>query len=107
MTNCECNINLHRNVQSIFSHRIYGSFENAETASALKVLDFSHSLDLKLQPKMNGLKGFPIAQTQTGQQLLNEKSLPYQVSKGKVHRRPLSVSAFIRCADLYAVVMGL
>ncbi|KAL8169377.1 UNVERIFIED_CONTAM: hypothetical protein K2H54_048149 [Gekko kuhli] len=59
--------------------RICDSFASAETASALKVVDFSHSLDLKLQPRMKVLKGFPIAQTQAGQQLLNEKSLPYQV----------------------------
>ncbi|XP_077179023.1 mitotic checkpoint serine/threonine-protein kinase BUB1 beta isoform X2 [Paroedura picta] len=57
--------------------RICDSFASA--ASALKVVDFSHSLDLKLQQRMNVLKGFPIAQTQAGQMLLNEKSLPYQV----------------------------
>ncbi|XP_033001003.1 mitotic checkpoint serine/threonine-protein kinase BUB1 beta [Lacerta agilis] len=51
----------------------------AETTSALKIVDFSHSLDLKLQPAVNSLKSFPIAQTQNGQQILDEKSLPHQV----------------------------
>ncbi|XP_060117325.1 mitotic checkpoint serine/threonine-protein kinase BUB1 beta [Heteronotia binoei] len=59
--------------------RICDSFGSAETVSALKVVDFFHSLDLKLQPRMNILKDFPVAQTKTGQQLLNEKSLAYQV----------------------------
>nr|XP_056707054.1 mitotic checkpoint serine/threonine-protein kinase BUB1 beta [Euleptes europaea] len=59
--------------------RIYNVFASAETSRALKIVDFSHSLDLKLQPRMSFLKGFPIAQTQAGQQILNEKSLPYQV----------------------------
>ncbi|XP_061467442.1 mitotic checkpoint serine/threonine-protein kinase BUB1 beta [Rhineura floridana] len=59
--------------------RICKSFAIAETTSALKIVDFSHSFDLQLQPAMNSLKSFPIAQSQSGQQILDEKSLPYQV----------------------------
>ncbi|XP_053238149.1 mitotic checkpoint serine/threonine-protein kinase BUB1 beta isoform X1 [Podarcis raffonei] len=51
----------------------------AETTSALKIVDFSHSLDLQLQPAVNSLKSFPIAQTQNGKQILDDKSLPHQV----------------------------
>ncbi|XP_048342627.1 mitotic checkpoint serine/threonine-protein kinase BUB1 beta isoform X2 [Sphaerodactylus townsendi] len=59
--------------------RIYNSFASAKAPHALKVVDFTHSLDLKLQPRMSFLKGFPVVQTQAGQEILNEKSLPYQV----------------------------
>ncbi|KAJ6667303.1 hypothetical protein lerEdw1_017281 [Lerista edwardsae] len=59
--------------------RICDSFAVAETTSALKMVDFSHSLDLTLQPRVNSLSSFPVAQTQPGQQLLDKKSLPYQV----------------------------
>ncbi|XP_034966879.2 mitotic checkpoint serine/threonine-protein kinase BUB1 beta isoform X2 [Zootoca vivipara] len=59
--------------------RICKSNAVAETTSALKIVDFSHSLDLQLQPAVNSLKSFPIAQTQNGQQILDEKSLPHQV----------------------------
>lgn len=59
--------------------RISDPFAVAETTRALKVVDFSHSLDLTLHPKVNPLKSFPIAQTKNGQQLLDEKSPPYQV----------------------------
>ncbi|XP_053143164.1 mitotic checkpoint serine/threonine-protein kinase BUB1 beta isoform X2 [Hemicordylus capensis] len=66
--------------QTLFlGDRICDSFANAETSSALKIVDFSHSLDLKLQSRIYSLKSLPIAQTQSGQQILDEKSLPYQV----------------------------
>ncbi|XP_054827529.1 mitotic checkpoint serine/threonine-protein kinase BUB1 beta [Eublepharis macularius] len=73
---------VHGNLQPatlFLGDRICDSFANAENASALKVVDFSHSLDLKLQSRMNLPKGLPIAQTQAGQQILDEKYLPYQV----------------------------
>ncbi|KAJ7344863.1 hypothetical protein JRQ81_000813 [Phrynocephalus forsythii] len=59
--------------------RICNPFAMAEANSALKLLDFSHGLDLQLQPAVKSLKRFPVAQTQFGQQILDEKSLPYQV----------------------------
>ncbi|KAH0620587.1 hypothetical protein JD844_021220 [Phrynosoma platyrhinos] len=37
------------------------------------------SLDLKLQLGVSSLRSFPIAQTQYGQQILDEKSHPYQI----------------------------
>lgn len=51
-----------------------------EVRNALKMVDFSHSLDLKLLPRVSFPYNFPIAQTPQGQQLLAESSLPYQVS---------------------------
>ncbi|XP_010225821.1 PREDICTED: mitotic checkpoint serine/threonine-protein kinase BUB1 beta [Tinamus guttatus] len=59
--------------------RICDPFANDEMASALKIVDFSHSLDLKLQSQINLLNSFPIAQTPYGQQLLAKSSSPYQV----------------------------
>uniref|UniRef100_A0A8D0HU12 BUB1 mitotic checkpoint serine/threonine kinase B n=1 Tax=Sphenodon punctatus TaxID=8508 RepID=A0A8D0HU12_SPHPU len=59
--------------------RICDSFANADLTSALKIVDFSHSLDMKLQPRVTSLNSFPVAQTQYGQQMLAECSLPYQV----------------------------
>uniref|UniRef100_A0A6J0TSY8 Mitotic checkpoint serine/threonine-protein kinase BUB1 beta n=1 Tax=Pogona vitticeps TaxID=103695 RepID=A0A6J0TSY8_9SAUR len=59
--------------------RICNPFGMAEANSALKLVDFSHSLDLQLQPAVKSLKRFPVAHTQYGQQILDEKSLPYQV----------------------------
>uniref|UniRef100_A0A8D2Q3S6 Protein kinase domain-containing protein n=1 Tax=Varanus komodoensis TaxID=61221 RepID=A0A8D2Q3S6_VARKO len=59
--------------------RICNPFVEVETTRALKIVDFSHSLDLQIQQAVNSLKNFPVAQTQYGQQILNEKSLPYQV----------------------------
>lgn len=59
--------------------RICNPFAMAEGNRALKLVDFSHSLDLQLQPAVKSLKRFPVAQTQYGQQILDEKSLPYQV----------------------------
>uniref|UniRef100_A0A8C3B8E4 Mitotic checkpoint serine/threonine-protein kinase BUB1 beta n=1 Tax=Cairina moschata TaxID=8855 RepID=A0A8C3B8E4_CAIMO len=46
---------------------------------ALKVVDFSHSVDLRLQSQVSLPNSFPISQTPHGQQLLAKSSLPYQV----------------------------
>ncbi|XP_010295705.1 PREDICTED: mitotic checkpoint serine/threonine-protein kinase BUB1 beta-like [Phaethon lepturus] len=46
---------------------------------ALKIVDFSHSLDLRLQSQVSLPNSFPISQTPHGQQLLAKSSLPYQV----------------------------
>uniref|UniRef100_A0A8C7EDC3 BUB1 mitotic checkpoint serine/threonine kinase B n=1 Tax=Nothoprocta perdicaria TaxID=30464 RepID=A0A8C7EDC3_NOTPE len=59
--------------------RICDPFANDEMTSALKMVDFSHSLDLKLRSQINLLNSFPIAQTPYGQQLLANSSSPYQV----------------------------
>ncbi|XP_041325579.1 mitotic checkpoint serine/threonine-protein kinase BUB1 beta [Pyrgilauda ruficollis] len=59
--------------------RICDAFSNEEVPNALKVVDFSHSLDLRLLPQVSLPYNFPTAQTPHGQQLLAESSLPYQV----------------------------
>ncbi|XP_027517905.1 mitotic checkpoint serine/threonine-protein kinase BUB1 beta isoform X2 [Corapipo altera] len=59
--------------------RICDAFANEDMASALKVVDFSHSLDLRLQSRVSLCNSFPISQTPHGQQLLAASSLPYQV----------------------------
>ncbi|XP_068004218.1 mitotic checkpoint serine/threonine-protein kinase BUB1 beta [Melanerpes formicivorus] len=58
--------------------RVCDPFAN-NMSKALKIVDFSHSLDLRLQSHVSLLKSFPIAQTPHGQQLLAESSPPYQV----------------------------
>ncbi|XP_031463095.1 mitotic checkpoint serine/threonine-protein kinase BUB1 beta isoform X2 [Phasianus colchicus] len=58
--------------------RICDPFANNEVTRALKIVDFSHSLDLRLQSQVNLLNSFPISQTPHGQQLLAKNSLPYQ-----------------------------
>nr|XP_033808955.1 mitotic checkpoint serine/threonine-protein kinase BUB1 beta isoform X2 [Geotrypetes seraphini] len=46
--------------------------------SILKLVDFTHSVDMRLQP-LSSLNGFPIIETQQAQQILSESSSPYQV----------------------------
>ncbi|NWV35394.1 BUB1B kinase, partial [Grantiella picta] len=46
---------------------------------AVKMVDFSHSLDLKLLPGVSVPYSFPTAHTPHGQQLLAEDFLPYRV----------------------------
>lgn len=60
--------------------RICEAFSNEEVPNALKMVDFSHSLDLRVMPRVSLPYNFPTAQTPHGQQLLAESSLPYQVS---------------------------
>ncbi|XP_032852392.1 mitotic checkpoint serine/threonine-protein kinase BUB1 beta isoform X2 [Tyto alba] len=59
--------------------RICDPFANDEMTRVLKIVDFSHSLDLRLQSRVNLPNSFPISQTPHGQQLLTKSSLPYQV----------------------------
>uniref|UniRef100_A0A8C0V317 Protein kinase domain-containing protein n=1 Tax=Cyanistes caeruleus TaxID=156563 RepID=A0A8C0V317_CYACU len=59
--------------------RICDAFSNEEVPNALKVVDFSHSLDLRVMPRVSLPYNFPTAQTPHGQQLLAESSHPYQV----------------------------
>ncbi|XP_032064854.1 mitotic checkpoint serine/threonine-protein kinase BUB1 beta [Thamnophis elegans] len=58
---------------------MYNSFAMENTNKILKIVDFSHSLDLQRQPTENSLKSFPITQTQIGQQIFNENTLVHQV----------------------------
>ncbi|XP_019407739.1 PREDICTED: mitotic checkpoint serine/threonine-protein kinase BUB1 beta isoform X1 [Crocodylus porosus] len=58
--------------------RLCGLFGNSEITNALKIVDFSHSLDLRLQPKVS-LLSFPMGQTQHGQQILAKCDLPCHV----------------------------
>ncbi|MGH0160747.1 UNVERIFIED_CONTAM: hypothetical protein FKN15_049401 [Acipenser sinensis] len=50
-----------------------------EEGSALKTVDFSHSLDLDLQPGVQSVSGFRTAQAFMGQEILSECTSPYQV----------------------------
>nr|XP_031360823.1 mitotic checkpoint serine/threonine-protein kinase BUB1 beta [Lonchura striata domestica] len=59
--------------------RICDAFSNEEVPNALKVVDFTHSLDLRVLPRVSLPYNFPTAQTPHGQQLLAESSFPYQV----------------------------
>uniref|UniRef100_A0A8C3XFM4 Protein kinase domain-containing protein n=1 Tax=Cyanoderma ruficeps TaxID=181631 RepID=A0A8C3XFM4_9PASS len=59
--------------------RICDAFSNEEVPNALKMVDFSHSLDLRMLPQVSFPYNFPTAQTPHGLQLLAESSLPYQV----------------------------
>ncbi|XP_050752802.1 mitotic checkpoint serine/threonine-protein kinase BUB1 beta isoform X3 [Gymnogyps californianus] len=59
--------------------RICDPFANDEMTRALKIVDFSHSLDLRLQSQVSLLNSFPVSQTPHGKQLLAKSSLPYQV----------------------------
>ncbi|XP_065492274.1 mitotic checkpoint serine/threonine-protein kinase BUB1 beta [Caloenas nicobarica] len=59
--------------------RICDPFANDEMTRALKIVDFSHSLDLRVQSRVGLSHSFPISQTPHGQQLLVKSSLPYQV----------------------------
>ncbi|XP_074853069.1 mitotic checkpoint serine/threonine-protein kinase BUB1 beta [Carettochelys insculpta] len=59
--------------------RICDPFANNEITSALKIVDFSYSLDVRLQSRVSILNSFPIAQTPYGQQILANCPLPYKV----------------------------
>ncbi|KAM6205012.1 mitotic checkpoint serine/threonine-protein kinase BUB1 beta isoform 2-T3 [Sarcoramphus papa] len=59
--------------------RICDPFANDEMTRALKIVDFSHSLDLRLQSRVSLPNSFPVSQTPHGKQLLAKSSLPYQV----------------------------
>lgn len=58
--------------------RICDPFANNGMTRALKIVDFSHSLDLRLQSRVSLPNSFPISQTPHGQQLLAKSCLPYQ-----------------------------
>ncbi|KFO80527.1 Mitotic checkpoint serine/threonine-protein kinase BUB1 beta, partial [Cuculus canorus] len=58
---------------------ICDTFACNEVTRALKIVDFSHSLDLRLQSRVILPNSFPTSQTPHGQQLLAKSSLPYQV----------------------------
>ncbi|KAG7466348.1 hypothetical protein MATL_G00163640 [Megalops atlanticus] len=50
-----------------------------EVESVLRVLDFSCSLDLDLQPEVTSVQGHPAAQTYLKQGVLSPSSSPYQI----------------------------
>ncbi|XP_056400973.1 mitotic checkpoint serine/threonine-protein kinase BUB1 beta [Hyla sarda] len=49
-----------------------------EMNNCLKLIDFSHSVDMRLCPTLTA-KAFPVAQTKHGQQILSPQASPYQV----------------------------
>ncbi|KAL7992467.1 hypothetical protein Chor_016723 [Crotalus horridus] len=68
------------NPETLFlGDRIYNPFAMEKTNKILKIVDFSHSLDLQLEPTVNSLKSFPITHTQIGQQIFNENTPVHQV----------------------------
>ncbi|KAM3850905.1 mitotic checkpoint serine/threonine-protein kinase BUB1 beta [Vipera latastei] len=68
------------NPETLFlGNRIYNPFAMEKSDKILKIVDFSHSLDLQREPTVNSLKSFPIIHTQTGQQIFNENTPVHQV----------------------------
>ncbi|XP_069064702.1 mitotic checkpoint serine/threonine-protein kinase BUB1 beta [Pleurodeles waltl] len=63
----------------LLGDRIVDSFSSDEQESVLKLVDFSHSLDLRLHPQDVSITGFPRARSEQGQQILSQCSSPYQV----------------------------
>ncbi|NP_001079357.1 budding uninhibited by benzimidazoles 1 beta [Xenopus laevis] len=63
----------------LLDDKIFDLSSSLELEGLFKMVDFSHSMDLKLCPTMSSLRGFPIAQSESGQQFLNPQSSPYQV----------------------------
>uniref|UniRef100_A0A8C5TDE1 Protein kinase domain-containing protein n=1 Tax=Malurus cyaneus samueli TaxID=2593467 RepID=A0A8C5TDE1_9PASS len=63
----------------LLGDRICDAFSNKEVSNALKMVDFSHSLDLRALPQVSLPYSFPTADTPHGQQLLAEGFFPYQV----------------------------
>eukprot|EP00079_Xenopus_tropicalis_P029109 XP_012824244.1 PREDICTED: mitotic checkpoint serine/threonine-protein kinase BUB1 beta [Xenopus tropicalis] len=63
----------------LLDDKIFDLSSSLELEGLFKLVDFSHSVDLKLYPIMSSLRGFPIAQTESGQQFLSPQSSPYQV----------------------------
>ncbi|XP_075048009.1 mitotic checkpoint serine/threonine-protein kinase BUB1 beta [Mixophyes fleayi] len=62
----------------ILDDRIFDLSSNTEMNSCLKLIDFSHSMDMRLCPTLTA-RTFPIAQTEHGQQILGNRTSPYQV----------------------------
>ncbi|XP_078515905.1 mitotic checkpoint serine/threonine-protein kinase BUB1 beta [Lissotriton helveticus] len=63
----------------LLGDRIVESFSSDEQESVLKLVDFSHSLDLRLHPQDVSITGFPRAMSEQGQQILSQSASPYQV----------------------------
>lgn len=70
--------NLHPDIL-LLGDRIVDSFSSDEQESVLKLVDFSHSLDLRLHPQDVSTTGFPRALSEQGQQILSQSASPYQV----------------------------
>ncbi|KAM4013950.1 mitotic checkpoint serine/threonine-protein kinase BUB1 beta isoform 2-T4 [Anomaloglossus baeobatrachus] len=58
--------------------RLFDLSSCTEMNNCLKMIDFSHSMDVRLYPALTA-RAFPIAQTEHGQQILRPQSSPYQV----------------------------
>ncbi|XP_071971385.1 mitotic checkpoint serine/threonine-protein kinase BUB1 beta isoform X2 [Engystomops pustulosus] len=57
---------------------IFDLSPSIEMNNCFKLLDFSHSMDLRLCPTVTA-RAFPIAQTEYGQQMITAQTSPYQV----------------------------
>ncbi|EHB10296.1 Mitotic checkpoint serine/threonine-protein kinase BUB1 beta [Heterocephalus glaber] len=59
--------------------RIHDPYECNNNSQALKIVDFSYSVDLRVQPDVFTLSGFRTVQILEGQKILAKCSSPYQV----------------------------
>lgn len=60
--------------------RIYDPYECNTNSQTLKIMDFSYSVDLKVQLDSFSLSGFRTVQILKDQKILTNCSSPYQVS---------------------------
>lgn len=60
--------------------RIHDPYDFNKNNQALKIVDFSYSVDLRAQLDVFNLSGFRTVQTLEGQKILANCSSPYQVS---------------------------
>uniref|UniRef100_A0A6I8P9H3 BUB1 mitotic checkpoint serine/threonine kinase B n=1 Tax=Ornithorhynchus anatinus TaxID=9258 RepID=A0A6I8P9H3_ORNAN len=63
----------------ILGDRICAGFHCAEDSSVLRIVDFSHAVDLRARPGIRSLGGFPTVQALEGQKILAHCTSPYQV----------------------------
>lgn len=60
--------------------RIHDPYDYNKNSQALKIVDFSYSVDLRVQLDVFPLSGFRTVQILEGQKILDNCSSPYQVS---------------------------
>ncbi|XP_004861597.1 mitotic checkpoint serine/threonine-protein kinase BUB1 beta [Heterocephalus glaber] len=63
----------------ILRNKIHDPYECNNNSQALKIVDFSYSVDLRVQPDVFTLSGFRTVQILEGQKILAKCSSPYQV----------------------------
>ncbi|XP_004609822.2 mitotic checkpoint serine/threonine-protein kinase BUB1 beta [Sorex araneus] len=63
----------------VLRNRIHDPYDCSKSNEALKIVDFSYSVDLRTQPDVSALSGFRTAQILEGQKILANCSSPYQV----------------------------